>query len=361
MARKTLGYVVLVWNCPSCGSRNPGPQKTCSSCGAPQPPDVKFEQFQSQQLIEDEEEIERAKTGPDIHCGFCGARNPAETKVCTQCGADLSAGAFRASGEVIGAFQSGEVEQRACPHCGALNPVTAANCAECGAGLGAAVAPPAAAAGKTAKMSNNRIGCMILAGLAVCVLGVVIVMSILGGRTEGVSGSVQAVEWSRSVVLEALAPVTLEDWRDELPFDATPVACRDRYSHTQDEPAAISTEVCGTPYTVDKGSGYGEVVQDCQYQVYREYCEYSVIDWVVVDEVVLKGSDLSPRWPEAQPRSDQRLGERQEKYTIVFNTDKGVFSYVTDDARLFEECEVGSRWQLNINTFNTVVSIEPLR
>ena len=42
MARKTLGFVPLIWQCPHCETQNPGPIKTCTSCGAPQPDNVDF-------------------------------------------------------------------------------------------------------------------------------------------------------------------------------------------------------------------------------------------------------------------------------------------------------------------------------
>ncbi|NJN94563.1 MAG: zinc ribbon domain-containing protein [Anaerolineales bacterium] len=90
MTRKTLGYVKLIWNCPNCGSRNPGPQKTCSNCGTPQPDNVKFEQLPQSELVTDAAEIAQAKAGPDVHCYYCGSRNAASAKVCSQCGADLT-------------------------------------------------------------------------------------------------------------------------------------------------------------------------------------------------------------------------------------------------------------------------------
>ena len=94
MPRESLGYVKLEWTCPNCGGRNPGPEKTCLSCGSPQPEDVQFEEAPDKELIQDEKELERAKAGPDIHCGFCGTRNPAGTLECSQCGADLVHGAI---------------------------------------------------------------------------------------------------------------------------------------------------------------------------------------------------------------------------------------------------------------------------
>ena len=41
---------------------------------------VVSEQAAQEELVTDEKESERAKAGPDIHCAYCGARNPAGTE-----------------------------------------------------------------------------------------------------------------------------------------------------------------------------------------------------------------------------------------------------------------------------------------
>ena len=89
MARKKLGHIELQWTCPNCNGINPGPEKTCGNCGAPQPEDVEFEQADRQELITDEEKITKAEAGADIHCPYCGTRNPTGTEVCNNFGGDL--------------------------------------------------------------------------------------------------------------------------------------------------------------------------------------------------------------------------------------------------------------------------------
>ena len=61
MARKTVGYIKLQWSCPNCGTKNPGPNKFCMGCGAAQPEDVHFEAPERQDLIKDEEELEKSQ------------------------------------------------------------------------------------------------------------------------------------------------------------------------------------------------------------------------------------------------------------------------------------------------------------
>jgi ribosomal protein L40E len=359
MTKETVGYVRLEWTCPSCGSRNPGPQKTCGSCGAAQPEDVEFEQAAQEELIKDEAEIARAKAGPDVHCGYCGARNPAGAESCTQCGADLREGVARARGRVVGAHRRGAAKDVACPSCGAQNPATALECAECGAPMGRAE-PATVTRRRTAAKAGLR-GCSPVAWV---ILGGVIVVGaillILSLRTKETAARVQDLSWTRSIAIEGLVPVTYEDWRDEIPSGAVMGTCTQKVHHTQAEPAPNADKVCGTPYTVDTGSGYGEVVQDCEYQVYADWCKYEVEEWRAVDTVTLEGEGFGARWPVTQLQAGQREGEREETYKVVFDADGKMYTYTVKDEAEFARFEIGSRWNLKVNTFNAVVSVEPV-
>jgi ribosomal protein L40E len=355
LARKTVGYTQLEWICPNCKSKNPGPQKTCISCGSPQPDNVQFQQAETQTLIQNETEIEKAKAGPDIHCGFCGARNPAGTKICSQCGGDLSQGKARQSGQVVGAFQTGEAKKISCPNCGSMNPESALKCSQCGASLGKEVAPAAA----TATVQPNRIGCIIAIALVVVAAIVIGIIASLAGKTEANLATIQSVSWSRSIAIEEFGDVTREDWQDQIPAGADIGTCSQKLYEVSDDPVAGANEVCSEPYSVDTGSGYAEVVQDCQYEVYKDYCQFTVQDWKVVETNAVEGDSNYAEWPEPQLKSNQRLGDREENYIITFKTDKGVYQYQTNDANLFSQCRPGSKWVLEINKLNSIVSIKP--
>jgi len=357
MSRETLGYTQLEWICPRCASRNPGPQKTCLNCGAPQPADVQFQQPERQEFIQDQGEIEKAKAGSDIHCPFCGARNPAGATTCQQCGADLKEGLRREAGRVVGAFKTTPVKSVACPNCGTPNPETALKCANCGATLSTLPVTPPTPITATSKKPNYLVYGFI--GLASLLILCGLIFFILAGRTEGTKGIVHSVGWMTRIAIESLQPSTYQTWQDEIPAEATPGNCIQKIHHIQDEPVDNANKVCGTPYTIDKGSGYGEVVQDCRYEVYQDYCDYTVMEWKQVDVSALQGDDYSPIWPQPQLAYDQRLGEREEIYTIVFDTPKGSYTYQTSDLDLYQQCQIGSPWTLNINPFNKVVSIQP--
>jgi len=361
MTKKTVGYVQLEWTCPRCETRNPGPQKFCNGCGGPQPPDVKFEQPAQEKLLTDAGEIARAKAGPDVHCPYCSSRNPATAKFCGACGGELKGGQARARGQVLGAHQPGAAAPVTCRACGTSNAAGTSRCTNCGASLAAAAAEgatPAAAAGARPSLRGRALyaGAGLL--LLLC-LGAAAVFFLLSNRTQTVEARVDRLAWSRILPILALVEVQRETWQDEVPPDASVGACTLQYRDTQSEPAPNATEVCGTPYTVDTGSGYGEVVQDCEYQVYAEWCSYTALDWQTVDTVTQTGEDPSPFWPEVTLAGDERFGEGVESYRVVFATPDGEYEYEPADAAEFGWYEVGSAWLLEVNALGSIVSIEP--
>jgi hypothetical protein len=127
----------------------------------------------------------------------------------------------------------------------------------------------------------------------------------------------------------------------------------------ESEPVPNAEEVCGTPYNVDTGGGYAEVVQDCEYHVYDEYCSYTVMEWQSVDAATLSGYDFNPRWPDPDVAAEERLGEYSETYTVYFDTTDGDYVYSMGDFEEFQQFQIGSEWTLEINTFGSVVSVSP--
>lgn len=358
MARKSKGYVELFWTCPNCSGENFGSASFCAACGGPQPEGVDFHQAPHGQLITDEEKLKRAKAGADIHCGFCGTRNPASAKACSQCGADLSEGAQRASaGRVVGAFKQGEAEPVTCPSCGTVNDGHLLECESCGSALPRGKQQAQAEAAKVASPAGNRN--LILIGGAL-VLAACALIYFLFIRTTELEGEVSGVSWERSVAIEAFGAVERENWRDEIPSDAEVLSCSEEVRSVEAEApiGARYDEVCGTPYTVETGSGFAEVVQDCEYQVYADYCTYRVDDWAPVATQALQGNDLSPAWPSPNLSSNQRLGEQSETYACIFDVNGERYTYATDSAQEFQQCALGSTWTLSVNALGAVTSIE---
>jgi ribosomal protein L40E len=355
MAKKELGYVELEWTCPNCKTRNPGLSKTCQSCGSPQPADVAFQSKADEQLIQDAEKIKQSEKGADIHCGFCGARNPADAVICTQCGGDLKQGKQREAGKLIGEFQAGEGSKTICPNCKTENPANAQICKGCGAPLNAVAKPV-----EPAKKGMGK-GCII----ALAVIGLLVIVGIislisLGAKKTDLTGSLNDTTWERIIAIEEYGPVEKSDWRDSIPSSAILGTCSDRVRDTSDTPSGNSVEVCGEPYKVDKGNGVAEVVQDCKYEIHDDYCNYTVEEWHSGQNVTAKGTGLNAVWPDPNLDSTRREGSRTERYTLNFISSGDLYSYETSDYQLYQQAQPGTVWKLIVNGFGSVVSIEPM-
>lgn len=365
MTKQTLGYVRLEWVCPNCGAKNPGPQKTCTSCGSPQPDNVQFQQAEQTELITDEAEIAQAKAGADVHCYYCGTRNPATAKTCSQCGADLTQATARQSGQMIGALHTGPAKKVNCPACGTPNEASAAKCMSCGASL---VQPKPAQPQPTAPAKSVFGPAALIGGLILLVLvGVCIFFFVMVTRTSDITGKVQTVEWTRTIPIEALVPVTGRAWRDQIPVGAVVGGCAQEQRGTQRQSTGQTRQVCGTPYVEDTGTGHGEVKQDCEEEpIYKEVpvfdamCQYTATVWQQVDQTSLTGADLNPRWPEPRLGSGQRQGAPSESYQIVFVTEKETYTYTPSNANEFTKFQPGSRWTLKVNSFGAITEVEPL-
>ena len=121
----------------------------------------------------------------------------------------------------------------------------------------------------------------------------------------------------------------------------------------------MATEVCGTPYTVDEGSGFGEVVQDCSYRVYEQRCTYQVNEWVVVETRRSSGDDLDPLWPQIQlAADDERLGAEHESYQVTLLSEGDRLSYAPSTASEFAAFLPGSEWTVTFNGLGAIVGVE---
>ncbi|HSD82759.1 MAG TPA: zinc ribbon domain-containing protein, partial [Anaerolineae bacterium] len=174
MPQETVGYVNLEWTCKRCGSKNPGTTKICASCGNVMSETDKFELPVQQELIKDEAVIAKAERGPDVTCPYCGARNAADAKNCSQCSAELTGAKARQAGEVLGAFSAEKKPDVKCPYCGAMNPATALKCSNCAGSLAPrpvdqVKAPPAAPVKVNRVPLFVGIGVLIVAAI-VCAL-----------------------------------------------------------------------------------------------------------------------------------------------------------------------------------------------
>ena len=342
MARKSLGFIPLIWECPFCETQNPGPIKSCTSCGAPQPDDVEFLQVDEEKFnfIKDEALIRMAKAGPDIHCPFCGTRNSGTAKLCSKCGGELSLGGkARATGQKVRTL--GEAKTRESSP--APSPTPSMPQTQSPAGT-----PP----------KKGRTVLFTIIGI-LAIVACIVAIYLLFIKREKLDATVTGVDWQRSIVVEAYREVTDQDWWDEIPGDAEIVDCWEQHRYTSDEPEPNSTEVCSESFVEDTGTGVGEVVQDCTYEVYDQYCEYTAMAWQEVRTVTESGDDLDPFWPVINLAADEQTGAKTEEYRIFFDTSKRDYTYSMTDLDIFLQATPGSDWVIEVNKAGGILELYP--
>jgi len=350
-SRRTIGYIQNEWTCPNCGTRNKGGLKTCENCGAPQPENVQFELPSEQKFVADEASISAAKAGADIHCGFCGTRNPATAETCSQCGGDLTQGKAREAGRVMQAPPPAPKVIK-CDNCGNENPGSNAVCSNCGSPLPKAVAPAVAAQAAAATNAGKAVApkktnWLLIGGIfGALVLACVLVASLFIFPTKSVEATVVDVHWQTSVPLQEIRPVDYSNERGNPPSDAYDVSCRDE-----------SRDVCEQK-TIDKGNGYSEVVEECHTET-EQYCSYTVDEWTTIQTYTLDGNDLRPVYESPNVSTDQRVGDQSEELIVTFSTEKGEETYEPGTVSEFQQFTVGSTWKLKMNALGGVVGIEP--
>jgi ribosomal protein L40E len=343
MPTKSVGFIKMEWTCPNCNTRNPGPVKTCQSCGAPQPQNVKFEMGSDQSLVKDEKDIQQAEKGADIHCGFCGTRNPADATTCSQCGGDLKEGMKRQAGQEIDRSAAAS-QPVTCPNCGFKNPVSTGNCAKCGAPLVSKSPPPPATGKGLSRGKKIGIAAGVIGFLAICCIAIALFML----PTKSITGTVDSVHWQTVANVEAVQAVQHNDESGNPPSSAYDVSCHDD-----------SKEVCEDK-TIDKGNGYAEVVQDCHTET-TTYCSYTVDEWKVIQSYTEEGTDLSPFWDKPSLNSGQRKGEDTATYTVFFVNKNDNYTYHPGTLTEYQQYDIGSQWSLSLNTLGGIVSVEPAK
>lgn len=347
--RRTLGYVENEWTCPNCSTRNKGSVKSCSNCGAPQPENVQFELPSEQNFVKEEAAVNAAMAGADIHCGFCGTRNIATADTCSQCGGDLKEGKAREAGRQMQAPPAAPKVVK-CTNCGTENPGSNSNCSNCGAALpktqlAQPISPkPAKPIVKPAakKKTNWLLIGGVLAFVAMCCVALGALLLI---PTKSVDGTVTSVHWQTDVPVQEIQAIDYSDEAGSPPSDAYNVSCHDE-----------SEDVC-EQYTVDRGNGYSEVVEECHTET-QQYCSYTVDEWRTIQTYTLEGNDLQPIYDSPSYASDQRLGDKSEELTVTFITEDGTETYSPTTITEFQKFVVGTVWTLKLNALGGVVGVE---
>jgi len=348
-SKQSKGFIELEWICPNCNSRNRGPDKTCVNCGAAQPEKVQFYAPAEAKLIQDENAKKLANVGPDIHCGFCGTRNPGNATACSQCGGDLKEGRARQTGKEM--QREAPVAQVKCTNCGTDNPSTRTMCVQCGAPLPragqaqVAQAKPGTAAPGAGSAKKRAVPWLAIGGVVACLVIICIAAIALLAPSKSVSATVDSVYWQTSVPVQEVQAVRYNDEAGSPPSDAYDVSCQ-----------TDTRQVC-VDKTIDRGNGYAEVVTECHDET-QESCSYTVDEWTTIETYTLDGSDLSPIYAEPSITVDQRIGNQTVTFTVYFFGDGETYEYHPEDLFEFQQFSIGSSWTLRLNALGVVVSVE---
>ncbi len=347
--KESKGFVELEWVCPNCNGRNKGSKKTCESCGAPQPDNVKFERAADEKIIVDEKIAAAAKAGADIHCGFCGTRNLGNAVTCSQCGGDLKEGKARASGQIL---EAAPVMPKfvTCKNCGTENPGSERICAQCGSPLPRAAAPKpvqvqAPAMSNPINAQPKKTNWLLFGGIgAALLLCCVAMLFMFVFPSKSVQGTVTGVEWQTFVPVQEIQSVNYNHQSGSAPSDAYNVSCQTE-----------SKEVCQDK-TVDQGNGFAEVVRECRTDE-TQYCDYTVDEWKTIQTYTLNGNDTSPVYDDPSIYNGQRLGSQSEQLSVHFSTASGEEMYSPSSVSELQQFYVGSTWTLKMNAVGSVLSV----
>ena len=346
--KESKGFVQLEWVCPNCDGRNPGPIKSCQSCGAPQPDNVQFQRAADEKLITDEKILGAAKAGADIHCGFCGTRNSGSAATCSQCGGDLKEGKARAAGQALQAAAPA-LKAVACATCGAENLGSARVCKECGAPMqrtaAAAAATPELSTKTPAQPSNGATKKISLGVFLILITACVALWYLFGATSKSVEGTVLNAQWQTSVAVQEIQPVNYSNQSGNPPSDAYSLSCRDE-----------TQEVCEDK-TIDKGNGFAEVVKECHTDT-TQYCDYTMDEWNTIQTYTLDGEDNSPVYESPSLTSNQRTGSTTEVLTVTFNTSDGQKTYSPGSVTEFQQFKIGSVWTIKLTALGAVIGVE---
>ncbi|OGK12762.1 MAG: hypothetical protein A2W80_18355 [Candidatus Riflebacteria bacterium GWC2_50_8] len=297
------------WICPNCDAKNRGAEQQCDACGAIRSENVQFHCDSDAPVITDEEELKKAKAGPDWICPFCSNTSPSSSPNCTGCGSARDSGKKRAVKEI--------------PPGGAP--------AQKGPGQPKAPAPPMPPAFK--------IGCGIIVLLF-------LIFSFLSCRETPDKIEITDNQWTRVIERSEYKTVQESAWQNEVPQAAIRLSSnREIRDHKQIPDGFENVQETYTEKVkigedkvedgkIDLGNGRFQVkykmvpkykdeqrtrmVKQQKFRkepIYDEKVTYNIDRWIDIAPVELKGTQDEPKWPEAGviKNTPPQVGDVSEK------------------------------------------------
>ena len=356
MGKLVMGY----WDCPVCGQKEiAGDVMNCPSCGRARG-DVQFymkngannaprkaNDRADMEYLSDEKAAEIGKN-PDWYCSFCNSLNRDHAAFCSNCGATRESSESNYFDQLKKKKEAEAAEQAAQTR-----------------------------SQPQAKPQKSRSPLMILAIIAVAIIGLVVFMN--GNKTQG-DLQVTDLAWTRSIPVEQYQQFSESGWA--LPEGAEITAQRqeihhydqvlDHYENVEVERSREVLDHYDTEYTYeDLGNGtfeevphdvpvyvteyYTETVQQPVYVPvprYQTKYDYTIWRWVQVRTETASGADHNPAWPELNLAENEREGSpRAELYTFTVKNEKDVQTTYSLAESDWNNINVGNR--LNITAKRT--------
>lgn len=355
------------WLCKFCGAENLGRNETCqglgsSGCGAARQPGTRFYLPENSPVVTDAALLSDARSGQDWNCDHCGGANKGAINghpvtQCVHCGEvrsktdtvqptfrfaegdtpDTADDATRLEKEDVASKKSRGKDLRLA----SMQPVPARRRSH--DDLSSTDAPSPVTPVTTPSISLPSLG--ILLGIMAVIF--ISVMGYLTFHTKEVSAPVTRMSWDRSISIEEMRTLTLEDW--DPPSDARILTSETKIrrwdsvlSHyeTKTRTGTRSVQTGSESYscgTRDLGNGYFES-QTCSRPVYgtETYTEsyqdpvyvqvpryddwetYEVDRWVEKRNVKSYGVDANPQWPYFLLTTGEREGPRKATYQVTY-------------------------------------------
>jgi hypothetical protein len=335
------------WDCPACGRKgNRGPEKFCGSCGSPRGKDIKFYLPCDARVVTDEEELRKAKSGPDWNCSFCSGDNPSSNSFCSGCGASKDGAPSR---EVIEyRTDTPQIEKQ-------KDNVQADVFTQ-----GKYIEPPGDRLFKYIFMTFFTLILLTVGGLFIYMFVPWYSLSPFFQRVSDffyvkeTTLTVTGFSWDREINFEKLKSVKKEAWEHEEPADAKIISSHNEIHHYDKvlirtdkktrthkekvykgtEKVKVGVKDLGNGYfediyedrpvyeEVEKKETYEEPVYEDK-PVYKKKIIYEVIEWTPVRKVNEKGDDQKAFWPSFTMEEGEREGGRYDNYCVFFTDQKG--------------------------------------
>lgn len=105
------------------------------------------------------------------------------------------------------------------------------------------------------------------------------------------------------------------------------------------------------------GNGYEQLIQDCVYDVYDSYCEYTVYKTGVIDTATARGSGPDPESPYVD--SQYRTQNLSASFSVTLQDENGN-TYTINPTSLteYQSYPVGTEFTIEVNSRGRIVNIE---